>query len=310
MVRTILLAAVAVALAFGEAGLVGQLTHPPGDARRQELTWAADQSLGGNLDSISNQLVAVETSMDALAGDAKDALVAVGSGDATGLQAALARGAQRAASIDGTVAQLRATLDGLPGSKPADATVYSNAMLARRVGIQTALAAVGTLSGEWSRVTARSSDASALTVAIRSHNSTLASAANAGVKAQYPEAIQLCNQALGILQQISRLRSEAVQSDQATVLDDWIGRHVAYDKALLALYEALRASGGVRNNDVDAAYRAQAIALAQLPADNREVIVIIAQVAEGGLNDAVLAIEYARGEIDAAVSAIESPAPS
>ena len=310
MARSLLWAVLAVALAFGAAGLVAQLSHPPGDTRRAELTWVGDQSLGTSLDTVSAQLAGVGSLVDALAGDAKAALVAVSSGDGAALQTALDRGAARAASIDATVAQLKATVDALPGAAHADQTLYSGTTIARRASLQVALDAVGTLSGTWAQVTARSTDAAALTTAIRTHDNTLASAAAAGVKAQYPQAIELCQQSLAVIDQITAMRKDFVQPDQTTILDDWIARHLRYDKALLALYQALKDSGGVRNLKVDAAYREQEAALAQLPTDNREVVVIIAQVAQGGLNDAVVAIEYARGQIDAALAeAAPSPSP-
>jgi hypothetical protein len=310
MVRSILWAALAVALAFGGAGLVGQLSHPPGDTRRAELTWTADQTLGDRLADVSVQLQQVGSLVDALDADAKAALIAASSVDADGLRTVLDRGAARASTIDASVAQLRASLAALPGLEPADATRYSNATLLLRASLSTALDPVGTLSDEWARVAARSTDATSLILAIRSHDTTLASAAASGVKAQYVQAIDLCNTSLAFIDQITQMRKDFVQPDQATILDDWITRHVRYDKALLALYQALEASGGVRNVDVDAAYREQVAALAQLPSDNREIVVIISQVAQGGLNEAVLAIEFARGQIEAAISeALPSPAP-
>jgi len=289
---------------------VAQLSHPPGDERRAELTWVADQSLGVSLDSITKQLEDVGTQVDSLSADAKDALIAVSSGDGDGLTEALDRGAARASAIDATVAQLRVTLGGLPGASPDDATVYATEVIARRAALDAAVAAVGTLSGQWSSVTARSTDAATLTSAIRTHDATLASAAAAGVKAQYAQAIGLCNKALTVMAEISSMRNEFVQPDQATVLDDWIARHLRLDNALLVLYQALKASGGVRNPTVDAAYREENAALAALPSDNREVVVIISQVAQAGLNDAVVAIEFARGQIDAAIQeAVPSPSP-
>jgi hypothetical protein len=206
---------------------------------------------------------------------------------------------------------LRATFADLPGGSPTDATRYSNATLVLYASLGAALDAVGSLSDEWARVSARSTDAVSLIVAIHDHDSTLISAAAAGVKAQYARAIQLCTAALALLAQLTQMRKDFVQPSQATILDDWIARHLQYDQALLALYQALQKSGGVRNLEVDAAYRKQQAALAQLPSDNREVTVIIAQVAQGGLNDAVLAIEFARGQIDAAIAqAVPSPTPS
>lgn len=311
MVRSFLLAVLAVVLAFGGAGLVGQLTHPPGDARRAELTWTADQALGARLADVSSRLQGIGSLVDDLDADAKAALIAVSSGDATGLATVLARGADRASSIDATVTQLRTTMAALPGGQPSDTTRYSNAILVQRAGLAAALVTVGTLSDEWTRVAARSTDAASLIVAIRTHDSTLASAAAAGVKAQYDTAISLCNASLALLDQITAMRKSFVQPDQTTILDDWIARHLRYDNALLALYQALKTSGGVRNVDVDAAYREEVAALNQLPSDNREIVVIIAQVSQGGLNDAVLAIEFARSQIDAAIAQAQaSPQPS
>jgi hypothetical protein len=308
MARTITLARrvawtlLAAALAFGGAGLIGQLTHPPGDARREELTWVADNAIAGRLDTLASGLEDVGSLVDALSGDAKDALIAVSSGDGEGLKTALDTGAARAATIDATVSRLRFELAGLPGDSSADTAIYSNATLVRRAELLAALDSVGALSQQWTSVTAHSTDAASLTIAIREHDTTLASAAASGVKAKYPEAIDLCNQALEIIDEIVQMRNDFVQADQGTVLDDWIARHLRYDKALLALYTELKKSGGVRNPRVDAAYREQTLALAELPKDNREIVVIIAEVAQAGLNQAVGAIEEARGRIDTAIA--------
>jgi hypothetical protein len=293
----------AAVLALGGAGLVAQLSHPPGDDRRAELTWAADRTLAAGLDDIAAQLDDVGARVDALADDAKAALVAVSAGDATALKAALDRGAGRAAGIDAAVARLRGELAALPGDGPDAATEYSNAVLVRRAALGTALDAVGTLSDAWARVTARSSDAAALTAAIRNHDATIASAAAAGVAARYADAIGLCSQAIELLDRIAQLRASFVQAGDVTVLDDWLARQRRHDGALLALYRALKASGGVRNPVVDAAYREEQSALAELPPDNRAIIVIIAGVAQGGLNQAVVAIEDASGRLDQAISA-------
>jgi hypothetical protein len=311
MLRWFLWLALAVVLALGGAGLVGQLTHPPGDASRGELTWTSDQALGSRLSTISGGLQDIGSLVDALDDDAKAALVAVSSGDADGLQAALDRGAERAKTIDTTAAALRASYAELPGGDPADVTRYSGATLSLRSALGAALEAVGSLSDEWGRVAARTTDAASLTEAIRGHDNTLVDAATAGVKAQYAQAISKCDEALALMNQITIMRNDYVQPGQTTVLDDWIARHLRYDEALLALYDALKASDGKRNATVDAAYKEEEAALADLPADNREIVVIIAQVSQGGLNDAVLAIEFARGQIDAAIeAALPTPGPS
>ena len=51
-----------------------------------------------------------------------------------------------------------------------------------------------------------------------------------------------------------------------------------------------------------AARRAERAAFEQLPPDRRTIIVIVAEVARGGLTQAVLAIEDAHGRIDDALA--------
>ena len=153
----------------------------------------------------------------------------------------------------------------------------------------------------WTSVTAKARDAATLTLAIRNHDAAVAAAAALGVNAQYAAAIDQLRQAQTLLAQIGQLRADIVTSTDQTVLDDWIARHYRYDKALLALYRALNASHGQRNPVVDAAYREENLARQDLPSDNRAIVVIVAEVAQGGLNQAVVAIEDARGRIDQAL---------
>jgi hypothetical protein len=153
-------------------------------------------------------------------------------------------------------------------------------------------------------VTVKARDAATLTLAIRDHDAAVAAAAASGVKAQYAAAIDQLGRASTLLTQIAQLRKDIVTSTDQTVLDDWIARHDRYDKALLALYQALTSSGGQRNPTVDAAYREENLAREQLPPDNRQIVVIVAEVASSGLTQAVVAIESTRGRIDQALPAV------
>jgi len=301
LARTIGWLALAAALAFGGAGIVGQLSHTPGDSRREELTYTADVEMAARLDTITAQLSDVGSLVDGLSGDAKAALEAVTSGDGAALQDALDRGTGRATTADESVAAIRSSLAGLPGEGPAAAAVYSNATLVRRADLLSALDSVSGLGDLWTSVTAKARDAATLTLAIRNHDAAVAAAAALGVNAQYAAAIDQLRQAQTLLAQIGQLRADIVTSTDQTVLDDWIARHYRYDKALLALYRALNASHGQRNPVVDAAYREENLARQDLPSDNRAIVVIVAEVAQGGLNQAVVAIEDARGRIDQAL---------
>jgi hypothetical protein len=291
-------------LALGGAGLVAQLSHPPGDSRRAELTYAADLQLKGQLDGIAAQLENVSTLVDGLAGDARAALTAVAAGDGDALKTALDRGTDRANLAQSTVAEIRSSLAGLPGEGPDANAVYSNDTLVRRAALLAALDSVGGLGPLWDSVTGNANDAAALILAIRSHDTTVAAAAQQGVQANYSAALDLLAQAKTVTTQIVALRQQIVAGSDATVLDEWIDVHQAYDTALTTLYKALKKSGGIRNPVVDAAYLAVQQAQSNLPADNRQIVVIVAEVAKGGLNQAVIAIDDARGRIDEALAAV------
>ncbi|MBI3751997.1 MAG: hypothetical protein HY263_10145 [Chloroflexi bacterium] len=297
--------AVAAALALGGAGIVGQVSHPPGDSRREELTYTADVALKVRLDALAAQLTDVGSLVDGLSGDAKASLVAVTSGDGTALQEALERGTGRARSAESTVDAIRTSLAGLPGEGPAAAVSYANATLVRRADLLAALDAVGSLSDLWDSVTGKAAQAASLTLAIRDHDATVANAASLGVQAQYQAALDELTKAAALLSQIAQLRAEIVTSTEQTVLDDWISRHDRYDRALATLYQALKQSGGKRSPTVDEAYRQENLARQGLPPDNRQIVVIVAEVAQAGLNQAVVAIEDARGRIDEAVAAVQ-----
>ena len=96
-----------------------------------------------------------------------------------------------------------------------------------------------------------------------------------------------------------------------TVLDAWVDRNRDYDLALQALYTALDQSGGNPNTvKVQLARAAERRAWEQLPPDRRTIIVIVAEVARGGLTQAVLAIDDTSGRIDDALAEANAPAAS
>ena len=78
--------------------------------------------------------------------------------------------------------------------------------------------------------------------------------------------------------------------------------HDALDAALRTLYQALVNSGGRINDEVRAAFAAEAEAFQRLPPDSRALVIILAEIGRGGLNQAVITIEQARGELDSATT--------
>ena len=303
LARTAGWSVLAAALALGGSGLIAETSHPPGDDQREELTYAADVAVAPRLDAIAGQLTTLASVVDQLSDDARSALAAVSVDDASSLQAALASGTAHASQIQSSAATIQASLAGLPGDGVDAPTLYSNATLVRRADLLAALDSLSGIGDQWSSVTRQANNAATLTRVIREHDTTVAAAAAQGVQAQYAKAIGTLATASATLDQISQLRQQVVPDTGRTVLDDWIDVHSTYDKALLALYQALKKSGGTRTPVVDAAYRAENVARQALPSDDRAIIVIVSDVAQGGLNQAVVAIEDARGRIEEALAA-------
>jgi hypothetical protein len=302
MAATVAWVALASVLALGAAGLVARMTHQPGGPAREELTYPGDRALSATLDDASARLQQIAADVDKMAAAAKSALEAVSAANSEALTANLESGGSSAVLIAFATDDLRQTLAGLPGDGP-DATIqFSNATLVRRAAILAARDAASGLAEQWANVTGRSKDAAQVTALLQNHDSIVASAAALGRRAAYGDAMQELAKAIVVLEELQVFRNELIKGGEVTVLDEWIARHLRYDKALTALYKALQAGKGRNTLDVQAAFREERLAFAQLPADSRSIVVIVAEIARGGLNQAVLAIEDARGRIDRALS--------
>ena len=77
----------------------------------------------------------------------------------------------------------------------------------------------------------------------------------------------MLEEALGVLTAIEELRAKLVSGLEPTILDEWVDRNRTYDRALSALYEALRESRGRTTVAVQSAAREERIAREGLPAD-------------------------------------------
>jgi hypothetical protein len=287
-------------LAAGGAGLVHGTWHAPGSPARAELTWDGDAALARRLDIATEELLHISNDVGKLADSAKTALAEVASSDPTRLHQALDDGAAVADAIDSATLDLRSALSGLPGEGPNAVFEYSNATLVRRAAILAAIDAAASLAAQWTQVKARSADAAQLTALIAKHDETVLAAAAKGVKAEYADAAATLDGAFLTAAEIKALRVRLIAATDRTVLDEWVERNQAYDTALKALYLTLVASNGVRTVEVDSARREERAAFDRLPPDRRTILVIVAEVARGGLTQAVLAIDEASRRIDAA----------
>jgi hypothetical protein len=293
---------VAALLAVAGAGLVAKLWHPAGSPARAELTWVGDSELTSALLASEAQILDVANEVDRLADEARVALASATASDPGLLQASLSRGTVQVQSIDAAVLSLREALRSLPGAEPDAALHYRNELVLRRAALLAAVDAAADLSGHWTAVRARSSDVAGMLGLIAAHDERVLAAAEDGRAASYPSAISKLDEARAILKSIEELRARLVSGSDPTVLDEWVDRNRTYDDALSALYEALRKSRGKTTAAVRAAAEEERNARSRLPADRRAIVVIVAEIARGGLNQAVLAIEETRGRIDAALA--------
>jgi hypothetical protein len=292
----------AIAVALGSAGLTAQLSHVPGGPQRQELTWGADEALSTRLTAATASLKDIAANVDRMASAAKDALGSVTSVDPQTLQNDIERGNGAAVLITQGTEDLRNALAGLPGDGPDAAVVYSNPILVRRAQILAALDAALTLADSWNSVTAKSLDAARAAGLLNTHNQQVFDATQlvtgSPANPAYGDAVAKIETAKITLSDIASLRDLIVAGTDTNVLDQWINVNTAFDNALEGLYNALQASHGRNTVTVQAAYREEQNAFKNLPSDNRAIVVIVAQIAQGGLNQAVLAINDAQGRID------------
>jgi len=301
--RGILWTVLFAVLAAGGAGLIAQASHPPGSPSRAELTYAGDAALGARLDTATDELRVIAADVERLAQDAKTALEEIASSDSTKLQDSLSHGSEVAAAINTETNALLGSLAGLPGDEPDAVLRYSNDTLVRRAAILAALDAAASLNGHWLQVTGRAVEASQLTTLIAEHDEIVLDAAAKGRARKYAQAAATLDDAIQAVVSVQEQRTKLIAGNETTVLDEWIKRNGDYDKALQALYRALVESGGSPfTAKVVAARRAERAAFEQLPPDRRTIIVIVAEVARGGLTQAVLAIEDAHGRIDDALA--------
>jgi len=302
--------AAATVVALGAAGLVSALDHLPDGPGRPELTWTADRAVAGDLDAVATELAALADEVGTLTAHGRTALAALVSRDAAGLSAALEAGTAQLDAIDAAAARLDRLLVSIPLAGGDRALRHSPATLARYDAAVAAPAAVEPLRSAWERLTAGVVPATELTDHLLAHDRIAAAAIEAGGAGTYPLAISRIDKAAAELAVAAEIRDRLAATVDVSTLDDWLDRNEAYDDALRDLWATLRRSGGRVTDAVRDALARESAARELLPPDARALVVILGDVARGGLNQAVIAIEEARGQLlDAGVRAGASPPP-
>ncbi len=305
-------AVAAVVLALGTAGIGAGLDHLPGSAGRPELTWGADQAIAPGLDAATVDLQALSAKVNDLADLGRSALTSLVSSDATGLQAAITAGSQQIADIQAAAAALRTRLDALPGVGPGMDGRLGPSAIARYATLVDALPAVDGLGDAWQRLAGGAVPAVELTGHLTAHDTVAGEAARLGAAGEYAQALKTLDGAKAELASAKKVRDQLASHVDTSTLDEWIARNAEFDAAVGDLWTAIAASKGRSTAAVKAAAKRYEAARASLPPDTRALVIILGDVARGGLNQAVIAIEQARGQLLAstAAAASASPAPS
>jgi len=302
--------AAAAVIALGAAGIVAALDQLPGSGGRPELTWTADREVGPRLESAAADLAALAETVGALGEDGRDALAALVARDGDALDAAIEAGAARLDAIDAAAAALEARLAALPLGGPQRALGYSPATLARYDALLGALPAVAPLRPSWEQLAAGVVPAVELTDHLLAHDEIAGEAIRFGGAGSYRAAIARIDRATAQLEAARKIRDRLAAAVDVTTLDEWIARNADYDAAVRALWDALRRSGGRVTDAVREAAARERAAKELLPPDARALVIILGDVARGGLNQAVIAIEEARGDLlDGLARAAATPAP-
>ena len=305
------LAAVLV-IALGAAGLVTGMDGSTSGGASSELTQSGDAVVTPILDAAEADLQRLADDLAQLGTESRGALAALNGSDIATVEAAVARGDVLVASIRDRAAAIRTSLDATPlvGTPDADLEV-SAAVQARHRRLVDALGATTELEAAWARLTVGSLAASRLSARLAAHDQAVLKAAEQGRNAKYDTAAKILDDADAALVEARTLRDKLAATVDVSVLDQWIDRNAAYDKALRDLYLALRDVGGKVTPKVRQAIDAEREAQSHLPPDSRGLIVIMTEIGRGGMNSAVIAIEEARGRLaDALAAAGSSETPS
>jgi hypothetical protein len=307
----------ATLIALGGAGIATGVGGPPASTARPELTWTGDRAIEPGLAAAAGDLAALSDLVNGLGTTARAALASMVAADATTVQQDVDLGTSQLKAIRAATDALRARLIALPGVvhdagdplPPSTELALGAASRARFDAIFTALDTTASLPEDWVRFTTGSLAAQHLTSLLIDHDTSTAAAAKLGTSGRYREALARLDTSDSLMTQAGGLRDQLANTSDVTTLTEWISRNAAYDQALRNLYRSLLATGGKVDAKVRAAFTAEQAARDRLPPDTRGLVVILADVAQGGLNQAAIGIEFARGQLDDAVSALEAASP-
>jgi hypothetical protein len=293
--------ALATLIALGGAGLVASMDHLPGTSGRPELTWTGDRAAVPALGAATAELERLTADVETLGTSARLALAQVVAGSLDGLNATIADGTLQLAAVSAQATALETSLATVPGVGEGAAFRVSAGIRHRYDELAKVIGVTNGLEADWTVFTGRALDAARLTGLLADHDARTATAAKEGAGAHYAVALEALDLSDALMAEARALRDRLASTTDVTTLTEWLDRNAAYDAALRTLYQSLIDANGRVTAVVRKAFAAEQAARERLPEDNRGLVVIMAEVAQGGLNQAVISIEEARGELDDAL---------
>jgi hypothetical protein len=303
-IRTLLLAlawlGAAALVALGGAGIVASMDHVPGTATRPELTWPGDTAAASAMDAATATLERLAADMDAFGTSARLALAQVAAGSTDGLQQTIASGTIQLDAVKLEAAKLEASLAAIPGVGPGAELRLSAETRRRFEKLAGTSGITAGIEADWAAFAERALDAASLTALLARHDRQTGAAAREGSAAHYREALDALDASDATLAEARAARDRLAGTTDVAALTEWLDRNADYDAALRDLYRSLLTSKGRVTPAVRRAFEAERVAYERLP-DGRGLVVIMADVSQGGLNQTVISIEEARGALDAAL---------
>jgi hypothetical protein len=285
----------AALLALGGAGVAAALNHTPGSNARLELTFVADRATKPAIDAATAQLAGLASAVDQLGVAGRDALTSLVAGDTKALQAALDKGSARLGSVHAASDALAGALAAVPYVTGHSELYLSRSLASRYDQLVKARTLVSGLADNWAVFSEQALDASAVPALLAQHDDITATAARQGSAGRYPQALKLLDSADASMAQARVLRDRLAKNANVTTLTSWLNANAAYDQTLRSLYQTLRDAKGRVTDAVRKAFAAELAARQALPKDIKGIIVIMNNLARGGLNQAVIAIDTTKG---------------
>lgn len=292
-----------LAISAGAGGVVQGAAHPPGDASRPELTAREDALMAPRIAAFRTGIVSLQQQVGQLSDLGRTALVELRARDSDKLTAALDAGDQVVLASEGYASELAQAFQALPYGPASEA--IGEATRERLATIDGAFHAVSPVASDWAAVSARAVPAMRLMDLLTQHDQETFAAAELGSAGKYGQALAALKAPLATLDQAQAIRDQlAASGTDTSTIDAWIGANRTYDLALQKVYQLLAASHG----RVTAALRSAIVALdaakAALPPDTRGLVVIVGDIAQGGLSQALVDIDAARGSLTQAALAV------